>query len=413
MPLADQGSLPMSRSTLRARALFGLVALVLGFSLIPDAPAQVKLAQPTVPVDKKKEDGKKEKPKSNFTDAFQLEIDRDASNKLEAVRQYMQKSDPPWDIIIQVLQKLLEDKKDTFVEIEYDDPKNPGKKLKNRVSVKQEVNRIIGAFPQAGRQFYQLTYGQAAEKRLREANDENDKGKLAEVAERFLHTKAGAEATVRLGTWHLDRGRYIMAALTFQKLQLRNQEDPLPPSVLFQAAVAFKRLGDVKEGETYWKKFKDALGGKTELAVGPKKFTMEQLQAEYDRVAVGQRLIDQADWYMSPGGGLTRNARGIGGRPFLEPRFSYSMMPIIHEQDERNYKAGMDWIKQNLEIALKQFDQRTNVPLPAFFPVASNGRVVFRTYDGVYCLSTKDDVSFNPPMKAGELLWRVECEHSL
>ena len=48
-------------------------------------------------------------------------------------------------------------------------------------------------------------------------------------------------ATVRIGTWHLDRGRYAQAANAFRMFALRNPNDKLDAPVLFKAALAYKR----------------------------------------------------------------------------------------------------------------------------------------------------------------------------
>lgn len=69
----------------------------------------------------------------------------------------------------------------------------------------------------------------------------------------------------------------------------------------------------------------------------------------------------------------------------------------------------MAWIDQNLKKFMMMIDQRPNhPPLPAFFPIASAGRIIFRTYDTVCCVATRDDASQNPPVKAGELLWMAD-----
>src|SRR5262249_60607520 len=138
-----------------------------------------------------KENAKKGRLDNHFTDEFSLEIDRDASNKIEAVREYLKRDEDkvPWNTIVEVLQKLLESPRDTFIEVDNVDPKT-GAKSKGRVSIRVEVNRIIGTFPPQGRQFYQLAYGQEADAKLKKAIEENDKHLLAEVADRYLHTKA-------------------------------------------------------------------------------------------------------------------------------------------------------------------------------------------------------------------------------
>src|SRR5215204_4662001 len=217
----------------RRRAAFGLAFLVavLALTLHADAqPGAVRTAPAVGPGGKK---GAKEKDDRDWNEAIHLPVEREAKNKIDAVNKYL-KGDAPitpklWDDIIAVLQGLLDDPADKFVEI---DAKG------TKVSVKKEVNRIVGTFNDDGRQFYQRIVGPTADQKFKQAVDENDMLLMAEVSTRYLHTKAGADATVRIGTWHLDRGRYAQAANAFKMFALRNPKDTLPPDLLFKAALA-------------------------------------------------------------------------------------------------------------------------------------------------------------------------------
>ena len=165
-----------------------------------------------------------------------LPVEREAKNKIDAVNKYLQgdKVKQPitaklWDDIISVVQGMLDDPADKFVEID-----NKG----NKVSVKIEVNRIIGTFDKDGMEFYQQKWGPTAEQKYKQAEEENDMQLMAEVATRYLHTKAGAAATIRLGTWHLDRGRYMQAGKILKQLLLRDPKNELPPELTYKAALA-------------------------------------------------------------------------------------------------------------------------------------------------------------------------------
>ncbi len=194
-----------------------------------------------MPVKKVRIKGKngKDKDDRDWNEPITLPVEREAKNKIDAVNKYLQgdKVKNPitpklWDDIISVLQGMLDDPADKFVEID-----NKG----NKVSVKREVNRIIGTFDKSGLEFYQQIVGPTAEQKYKQAEEENDMLLMAEVSTRYLHTKAGAAATIRIGTWHLDRGRYAQAAHTFRMFALRNPDDELPAPLLFKAALAYKR----------------------------------------------------------------------------------------------------------------------------------------------------------------------------
>ncbi|MFO0822363.1 MAG: hypothetical protein U0792_04480 [Gemmataceae bacterium] len=207
------------------------------------------VAQPPIgigqPGDKKKDDKEKkdDRPPEDENIPFAFPYERDAKNQLEGARAYLTFKDPPWGTICGFLQNILESKSDSFFNTYYT---ANGKKHLHRISVKTEANRIIAAFPKEGLQFYQQAYGGAASALLDDAIKANyDIPMLAEVSQRYFHTKAGAEATILLASLYLERGNYLEAAQGFDRLFTRmNAEDFLTPRTLFKVAKAFKRSGD-------------------------------------------------------------------------------------------------------------------------------------------------------------------------
>jgi hypothetical protein len=351
-----------------------------------------------------KKTGKGAKDDRDWNESIHLPVEREAKNKIDAVNKYLSGKEGTitpklWEDIIAVLQGMLDDPADKFVEID-------GKG--NKVSVKREVNRIIGTFNDDGRQFYQRIMGPTADQKYKMAIEENDMLLMAEVSTRYLHTKAGADATIRIGIWHLDRGRYAQAAHTFRMFALRNTKDELSSDILYRAAIAYKRQEGAdptfaKEAKKYWEMFEKA-SNKGPVTIGKKEFTFEQLKAEYDKaVAVGPKVYHN-EW------GLFRrdpsnNGIGSGGTPFLEARFAY---PFAMPTDDFNFdqkKPGFEVIKDRIDKALKAMDTKGIAPIPGTFPLASSGKIIFRGYDGVYCVATKEDKSVDPPIKPGELLW--------
>src|SRR5262245_22226989 len=186
----------------RTRILMGLAFFAITLGITLSASGQpVATPVPGGPAGKKKSKDGKEKDDRDWNEAIHLPVEREAKNKIDAVNKYLQnqEKDPItpklWDDIISVLQGMLDDPADKFVEID-------GKG--NKASVKREVNRIVGTFGKDGREHYQRIIGPTADQRYKQANEENDMLLMAEVSTRYLHTKAGALATVRIGEWHLD-----------------------------------------------------------------------------------------------------------------------------------------------------------------------------------------------------------------
>ena len=155
-----------------------------------------------------------------FTDAITFPTDRKAKTSLSLAEDFIKEQS--WGEAARILQSLLEAKEDVFVEVQRD-----GKP--SRTSLWREANRLIGAMPAKGREFYELQYGARAKSRLAEAKAKTDPKILAEVALHYLHTDAGAEATNLLGTYYLDRGDYPMAGVCFERLLHHEKADRLTP----------------------------------------------------------------------------------------------------------------------------------------------------------------------------------------
>ena len=346
---------------------------------------------------------------------------------IEAVLKHLKPELPAdeWKDIIVNLQTLLDERSDKLVV--WTDPHTKKSKMQ---SIRLVVNTLIGQFSKEGLDFYQREMGPAADRLLKEALERGDSVLLSEVSQRYYHTKAGGEATMQLARRNLDRGKYDSAAKEFDRFMKRNQQQPASVDANFLAALACKRMailaaarGDknAKErnqllADEYWEKVRKEVGVRKITLGGAKQVTLAQLEAEYSRPIAFKENRAQLDWYRERGN-AQNNAEGVGSRPFLDPTWQFSLMPILDASERETKGAGMAWIEQHLKQYLQMIDMRPNhPPIPAFFPIATSGRVMFRTYDGVFCLPTRDDPTQTPPVKAFDLDtggWRYECDNSL
>jgi outer membrane protein assembly factor BamB len=343
--------------------------------------------------------------KPAFSDAVTLPTNREARNLIQAAQDYIKRKD--WHTAAQCLQSLLESKDDSFLEVKR---KEGEQEVTVKVSVRVEANRLIGELPSDGRETYEVLYGQTAQGRLQEALNKGDPQILAEVAQRFQHTKAGTEATHLLGTYYLDRGAYPMAALCFERLLAQPDADKLSFKILFRAAIAFRRAGEAGQAERTWKKLADK-AARTDMVLGKQRVTLDQLRREYERDAGAPQLAALYDWPVFRGN-ASRTAQGVGSTAFLDPRWQQAMTPPPRDLDEKGEDLDQaNKLKEYLQLA---FASMENKPvLPAFFPVAADGKLIARTYDGVYAFSLKDNDALDPPMKAGELIWATNAQGGL
>ena len=378
--------------------------------------AQGQVARPAViggaaqPGKKGGKDDKNKKDERSELDEnlpFAVPYDRDSKNQLKAARDYLDFKDPPYNTICPLLQNILDAKSDTFFDVKY----KVGDAVRiNRISVKTEANRIIADFKPDGLQFYQQAYGATASALLDDAIKANcDLALLSDVSQRYFNTKAGAEATILLGTLHLERGNYLEAAYAFERLLPRKDvDDFMTPLTLFKSVLALKRSGDPRHADlaklTEEKLFK---AGRDGIKIGRTLYPLDRLKAELARPVELVRSVAVVGEWAQRGGNPGRNAVVDGGPPFLDKVFGFPM--FYSGDDEANL-----WIKGELEKLFAR-DNRApkGTPLPGTFPITTNDTIVFRSYDGVYGVATRDRVLGGRVVRAGDILWRSKTTAGL
>lgn len=396
---------------------FGL--LVTLAALVTSFAGHAALGQPVLQPGQpgKKDDKEKEKELRSELDKnlpFAPPYDRDHKRRLEGVRDYLNVNNPAnikWGEVVGFLQFILDSKSDSFFDVRY---KSGDQTLTNRISVKTEANRIISTFPAEGLQFYQQQHGAAAAQQLDDAIKANyDLATLADLSQKYFHTRAGAEGTILLATIYIERGSYIEAAYAFERLLARKDiEDLLTARTLFKACLALKRGGDPKHAELYKKALADLdKVAKNGVQIGRTTYPMDKVRAELERPIELMRASALVGEWAVRGGNASRSAVVDGGPPFLDPAFRVTM--FYNGDDEGNL-----WIKGELEKLFNRDSRLANVakitPLPGTFPVTTSDVLMFRSYDGVYGVATRDRVDGGGRViRAGEVLWRSTAAASL
>ncbi len=352
------------------------------------------------PKGKKDDKAKDDRPPEDEAIPFGFPYDRDAKNQLTAAREYLGFGQVPWNTVCPLLQNILETRSDSFFNTYFT---ANGQKQILRISVKTEANRIIAAFPKEGLEFYQQQYGQQASAALDDIIKGNyDIPALADLSQRYFHTKAGAEATILLGTLYLERGNYLEAAYAFERVLTRpGTTDLITPRTLFKACLAFKRSGDPRHADL----FKTSLEGlrkvaeKDGLVIGRRTYNFESLKAEIDRPLELLRATTTVGEWAMKGGNPPRSATIVGGPPFLDPTFRTSM--FYTGDDEANL-----WIQKELGMLFDRGGKPPkSIPLPGFFPITTADLVMFRSYNGVYAVATRDQVVGGRVVRAGDIRW--------
>lgn len=206
-----------------------------------------------------------------------LRADAALARKLDAARDFAESDS--WEEVTQSLQSVLDGPDDTLVTVKRDG--RNGREATAWAGVRTEASRQLGALPPHGREFYEAMYGPRARRLLAEARAKGDVHLVADVARRYAHTAAGAEATGLLGAHHLDRGRYALAALCYERLLERPSAHDLPAVTLFHAALAFRRGGSEARAAQAWRLL--AAKAPAGLRFGESDVGLEELRREIGR----------------------------------------------------------------------------------------------------------------------------------
>ncbi|WP_254509774.1 outer membrane protein assembly factor BamB family protein [Anatilimnocola floriformis] len=240
---------------------------------------------------------------------------RELRQLLNRARKALDEEDYP--VAVQALEELLTDSAlDDYFLAAAGQPET-------QVSVKATASQLLGSLPPAARQLYETQVGHEARRNLNEALRDRDVPAVAEVARRFVHTKAGYEATFLLGRLELDQGRALAAAILLQPLcEQAPARDMLDPelSVLTATAWSYAQRPD-KANEVLialkWRTPKV----KVRLKDGEQSiFDKEEDAMKWLQLIAGRGLAPAAavanQWVMFRGD-EARNAATAGGMPLV------------------------------------------------------------------------------------------------
>jgi outer membrane protein assembly factor BamB len=373
------------------------VLFCLGLLAVPTVPgrAQKEERPPSAgPKEPAATDDKKEEKKAEDAEAIRLPTDGKRWKKLDAAKDYFKEES--WAEATRILQSLLDAAQDSFVPVPGKDAN--GKPTQTMVSAKIEANRLLGTLPTKGLAEYEQHYGPAADALLKEAKDKKNDALLAEAAGRFLWTRAGGEALRLLASRTLADGRFAVSAVYFTRLLEREDLKAWSPETLYDATRAFRRSGDKEHAERTWGLLKEkAEAGK--LRIRDQTRTLAEWDAELDK-APPAPAARGGDWPVYRGD-PTRTAHGQGDKPFMEKRWSE---PTVRDEPVPHGLGGEPATRaQVVEPAVKQAESRGQPVLPSFFPIAVDGKLIFRTYWGV---ATHD-------LKTGKPVWEAYPTQSL
>lgn len=246
-------------------------------------------------------------------------------------------------------------------------------------SLRALAQRRLDQAPPAVRADYEHQYGGLAQQLWNDALRSGSLSLITEVATRFLHTRAGAEAANWLATRHLDRREWALAWRWFRDLDAAQAAFTKEPRWRLKAALAAQAVAP--EALPDWLKgLPDQPLEFAGLSLTPHEVLRKLGNVSPDATWAGPVL---AEWPYA-GGDPTRSGRVTAGEPLLQPEWSVAW--TTHPQ-----------IRQRIGELLGDLQDKRVAPLLASQPLAVGDKIAFRNLQGVHVLSAQ----------TGELLWET------
>ncbi|MBM3998880.1 MAG: hypothetical protein FJ297_04940 [Planctomycetes bacterium] len=239
-------------------------------------------------------------------------------------------------------------------------------------SLKAEAQRLIGAMPAQGRELYELRYGALARAMLEEAVAGGDLHRLTEVTRRYFHTRAGYEAMLLLGRYHMDEGRQLAAALCFERLAANPAAVAALDPELSVLLAACRRYAGPPEKSIEGLIALRARDPNASLRIGGEdvRIFQEEGQASAWLTRVLGRMEiappqGKTEWALFRGD-ASRNARAEGGTPVMNHRW---LVPTANDP------ADEELVREHL----RQLGGSDGVLIPSLQPLAVRQTILMRT----------------------------------
>ena len=311
--------------------------------------------------------------------------------------------DKEWQQGTTALQLILDAKEDSYAQVTEVDPS--GKKIPRWISVKFEANNLLGSMPEEGLDVYEQRFGAPAKNKLQAAKANSDRELLAEVAQRYLHTKAGIEANDLLATYFMDRGQFFMAALRFEKMFAMNPERvKVDDLTLFKAALSYRRAGDTKNADSLWRKLEARMRDLGGLKIGGEVVATSKLRDIMEETPRPESSSPY-DWpYVR--GNETNSAQARGSPPLLDVTLFHR--DLINEKSADGDDEEAPVAKAQLDNAIHKQASLVNTPvLPGSFPIAANNLLIYRSYYDVRAVYIQDEKNSKGEIEpAGSIAWK-------
>ncbi|MDB5391823.1 MAG: Pyrrolo-quinoline quinone [Planctomycetaceae bacterium] len=267
-------------------------------------------------------------------------------------------------------------------------------------SLKRRAATLLQDAPPAVRESYELQFGAEAHEKLDLARSRQDAKLAQEVTQRFLQTKAGAEACYWLACQYMDQADYFTAVQYLNRLRSLSAGNRFEPRLSLRLGICWYRLGLPDKALA---SIQDVLKISREpIRVGAhaldKKASGEQIQAWLQAISKGveKSLVSAVLGWQLARGTPDRNPRRQSSPPVAKPLWSV-VMNSWQTMNRRTLKPEIINVAPQLTSLKLVHADAALTPLPSTIPLVVNGLVVTRYSDHLAAVD----------IRTGEEVWNT------
>lgn len=260
-----------------------------------------------------------------------------------------------WKQAVELLQKLLDLPEDAVIE------QTPGR----WESVRNAANRALGKLPAPALAEYERRFGGLARQLLLELEPHPDLQKLVDLATRYFHTDAGAEAAAKIARWQFDNREFLPATLWNTELLARGWRGTRDPAWRLQAAYAARQAG-LTDIEQFSAGVLDAPDSLT-VRVGGQRM---HPRTWWDQQGPPRTELERPREWHEFGGTSARAAAANPGLPLLLAEWSQPLSRVAAVQEK-------------LQTLIQDLADDQVPAIPAASPLVVGDKMVFRDLQSV------------------------------
>lgn len=293
-------------------------------------------------------------------------IDLKAEQMMRAAESAIRRKE--WKTAHELLQRLLDLPEDSLHR----------SKDGNWQSVRRSANQLLESAPPQFQEDYQTQYSGLAQQLLSDARRSGRIADYVSVATRFLHTPAGYEAANYLGSLHLDRGEFGLAAVWFEEISRSSAAIAGDGAWRVKAALAYRQAGNLAASQKLLEGWTESPGNRV---IPGLKGAEPEAWIGGTNAMIPTRSLVMDDWKQMYGS-ISRQGTATGSEPLLSPIWN---VPLTSSYPVRR---RVDWILQDL-------NDQDKTPIMAALPLVVNGRALYRDLRGVRAVD----------IETGKTLW--------